>query len=66
MGSHRLGILASCPGGAFLSIILLVSIGPYILNVMVRFIENTAAYQTTARILAFWEYKPVKLKSDAC
>ena len=39
--------------GPHLSIILLVSIGPCILNAMVLFIENTVACQTTACILAF-------------
>ena len=39
--------------GPLLSIILLVTIGPCILNTLVRFIENTVARQTTAHILAF-------------
>ena len=39
--------------GPLLSIILLVSIGPCILNAMIHFIENTVACQTTAHILAF-------------
>ena len=65
MGSHRLGVLASCLAGPLLSIILLVSIVPCILNAMVCFIGNTVAYQTTAHILAFQEYQPVKLKGDA-
>ena len=65
IGSHRLGILAACLAGPLLSIILLVSIGPCILNAVVHFIENTFAHQTTAHILAFQEYQPVKLKGDA-
>ena len=39
--------------GPLLSIILLVSIGPCILNAVVCFIENAVACQTTAHILAF-------------
>ena len=42
--------------GPLLSIILLVSIGPHILNAMVCFIEITAARQT-ACILAFQEHQ---------
>lgn len=51
--------------GPLLSIILLVSIGPCILNAVVCFVENTVARQTRACILAFRKHQPVKLKSDA-
>ena len=38
--------------GPLLSLILLVTIGPHILNTLVRFTENTVARQTAAHILA--------------
>ena len=51
--------------GPLLSIIFLVTIGPCILNTLVRFIENTVVRQTAARILALQRYRPLELKSDA-
>ena len=51
--------------GPCLSIILLVTIGPCMLNTLVRFIENTVACQTAARILALRGYQPLELKSGA-
>ena len=51
--------------GPLLSLILLVTIGPCILNTLVCFIENAVVRQTAACILAFRGYQPLELKSDA-
>ena len=51
--------------GPLFSIILCVTIGPCILNTLVRFIENTVARQTAAHILALRGYQPLELKNDA-
>ena len=51
--------------GPLLFIILLVTIGPGMLNTLVCFIEDALARQSAARILALRGYQPLELKSGA-
>lgn len=49
-----------------LSVILLVTVDPYVPNTLVRFIENTVAHQAAAYILALRGYQTLELKGNEC